>query len=142
MYICRHFDVREFVPASVYQRLGDNSWEALDDRILAMADRVRVKFGRTVCNTWHSTSLQSLVGNQKRDSSGIRIAGSQYFSPTSQHTFGRALDLITIDTPVPVVRDYILQHPSEFEFVTGVELGTSWLHIDCRNCKPIKTFTP
>lgn len=142
MYICRHFDVREFVPESIYNRLGANSWEAMDDRILIMADIVRSKFGRTVCNTWHSKNLQSLIGGYSRKASGLRLPSDPSFSPTSQHTFGRAVDLITVDTPVAVAREYILAHPSEFEFITGVELDVSWLHIDVRNCKPIKTFKP
>lgn len=141
MYKCKHFDIRELVPPEIYERRGDASWELMDERILMMADEIREKFGRCIINTWHSKSLIKLVGS-RRISSGLRIKGSPSYSPTSQHSFGRALDIITIDTPVDVVRNYILQNPNEFGFISGVEIGVSWLHIDCRNCIPIKTFRP
>lgn len=141
MHKCKYFTIQEFVPPEIYQLRGDKSWELMDERILMMADKVRDKFGRCVINTWHSENLRKLVGS-RRVSSGLRVGSSPNFSPTSQHSFGRAIDMLTIDTPVDDVRKYILANPTEFGFISGIELGTSWLHIDCRNCSPIKTFNP
>lgn len=129
----RYFVAQEYVPPHIFERWGEDSWQFLDERLLMMDFALRERFGRIIINNWH-------LGGQ-REWSGLRTPGSPYFSETSQHTFGRASDKLFLDTPVDEVREYILARPYEFHLITAVELGTSWLHTDVRNRKPIFTFT-
>jgi hypothetical protein len=74
--------------------------------------------------------------------SGLRTKNSKYYSPTSQHSLGKAIDAVFSKYDVEEVRQYILDNQEEFPHIGGVELGVSWLHIDTRprvNGK-IKTF--
>jgi hypothetical protein len=111
---------------------GNKAWELLDEGMLRAIDRLRGRFGRMVVNDWHRGG--------EREWSGIRLPGSPFYSQYSQHTYGRAFDMICLDADVDEVRGYILAHPNEYPEIRGVELGTSWLHVDGRNFDGIKTF--
>ena len=106
----------------------------IDDRLLRLDDQLREKFGRIIINNWHTG------GN--REWSGLRTPESRYYSPTSQHTFGRASDKLFIDSTTDTVRNYILKNADEFPLLTSLELDVSWLHSDVRNCDRIKTYRP
>ena len=134
MYKCKHFFIQELVPESVYKARGEASWELLDARALIMLDAIRERFGVTTVNNWH-------LGGE-RMWSGLRTPDSPFYSAYSQHTFGRAFDCIFTSTTAEKVRQYILSHQAEFEHISSMELGTSWLHFDVRNCERIKTFRP
>jgi len=72
----------------------------------------------------------------------LRTSDSKYYSAYSQHSFGRAMDLIFKDTTAEQVRQDILatkSHP-DFLFINSFEENTSWLHIDVRNVDRILTF--
>jgi hypothetical protein len=73
----------------------------------------------------------------------LRTPESPYYSPYSQHTFGRAFDCIFDGVTAEEVRRDILNNPSDYAFVsiTAIELGTSWLHFDTRNVQRIYTFS-
>ena len=131
---CEHFSIKELVPKHVYEARGDKAWELLDSRALAMLDKLRDKFGVITVNNWH------LGGD--RNWSGLRTPDSPFYSAYSQHTFGRAFDCLFTSTTAEEVRQYILHHQSEFEFICSMELGTSWLHFDVRNTHRMKTFYP
>jgi len=134
MYQCKHFIIQELVPPHIYHKRGDKAWELLDAKALRMLDAVRERFGVTTVNNWHL--------GRDREWSGLRTADSPYFSATSQHTFGRAFDCIFNGVSAEDARRYILAHSDEFPFITSMELGTSWLHFDVRNCDAVKTFYP
>jgi len=136
MYQCQHFKIHELVPPSVYQSRGDKAWELLDDRLLITLDRLRERYGSITVNNWH--------WGKSRESSGLRVKGSSYYSPYSQHTFGRAADCLFASITAEEVRQDILANPDDpdFELIGSIELGVSWLHFDVRNCGRIKTYNP
>lgn len=134
MYKPHYFVVQEYVPPYIFKRYGQTAWEFLDDRLLRMDDALRDKFGPMTINNWHTGG--------DREWSGLRTPSSPYYSETSQHSYGRASDKIFHATNAEAVRQYILAHPDEFPLLMSLELATSWLHSDTRNCERIKTYKP
>ena len=139
MYVPKHFELHEYLPKSLYNHLRqrgrlDRGWELLDDRLLRLDDQLREKFGKITINNWY--------WGGDREWSGIRTPDSAYFSPTSQHTYGRASDKLFRDNTITHVRSYILENPDEFPLLMSLELDVTWLHSDVRNCKRIKTYRP
>lgn len=69
---------------------------------------------------------------------------SPYYSPFSQHTFGRAADCIFKDFTAEQVRQDIRDNPlhADFKLIGSIELDVNWLHFDVRNCHRLKTYTP
>lgn len=136
MYTCDHFTIRELVPPIIHKARGYYSWELLDERMLRTLDRLRARYGPITVNDWHWGGV--------RQWSGLRTPQSPSYSPTSQHTFGRAADCLFFDvTPDEVRRDMLADpdHP-DFALIGSIELDTSWLHFDVRNCDRIKTYRP
>lgn len=133
-YKCEYFKIHELVPPKVYEQRGEKAWELMDDRILRTADLLREEFGAAIINNYKHGG--------DREWSGLRTSDSPWFSPYSQHSFGRAIDIIFKDVGADEVRQYILDNPKYFllRYINAIELGTSWLHLDCRNTDRIKTF--
>jgi len=136
MYKCSHFIIQELVDKATYDKRGEKAWELLDEKILITIDKLRNRYGPMTINSWkwHGDRMWS----------GLRTKDSPYYSAYSQHTFGRAVDVIFNDITAEEVRQNILADPDhdDFKYITSFEEGVSWLHIDCRNCERIKTFKP
>ena len=134
IYICRFFEIQELVPSRVFHERGRKAWELLDDRLLITLDLLRERYGSITINNWH--------WDGSREWSGLRTPDSPYYSPYSQHTFGRAADCLFAQVAAADVRQDILSNPdhSDFRLIGSVELGVAWLHFDVRNCERIKTF--
>mgnify|MGYP000698604211 CR=1 FL=1 len=137
MYKCKHFAIHELVPPKVYRDRGEKAWELMDERILQTIDKLRDRFGAAIINNYE------FGGDRKW--SGLRTSDSPWFSPYSQHTFGRAVDVIFRDVTAEEVReelrniyDQVLNNV--LPGITAVEEDVDWLHIDCRNCERIKWF--
>jgi len=135
MYKCNHFRIYELVPPHIYAQFRAQAWQFMDDRLLKSLDILRDLYGPIIINNY--------MHGGEREWSGLRTPNSPYYSPTSQHSFGRAADCLFRDTDVELVRKHIISKtiPARIH-ITAVELGTSWLHIDCRNVEPVKTFRP
>jgi hypothetical protein len=133
-YIPKHFKVHELVPRHVFEERGEAAIELLDDRLLRTLDALRDKFGSMTVNNWF------WGGN--RQWSGLRTERSPHGTMYSQHRFGRAADCLFKDHTAEQVRRYVLDNPSEFPFITFVELDISWFHFDVRNCPSITTWSP
>jgi len=88
--------------------------------------------------------VNNYLWGHDREWSGLRTSDSPYYSPFSQHTFGRAADCLFADLSAEDVRQDILADPShpDFQMIGSIELGVSWLHFDVRNCDRIKTYYP
>jgi len=135
MYQCKHFKIQELVPPHIYDKRGDKAWELLDERALITLDHLRDHFGVAITiNNW-------LWGGDRKWS-GLRTPDSPHYSETSQHSYGRAFDCLFQGLDTQTVRTEIINNKDIFGFITGIELGVSWLHFDCRNCQPIKAFYP
>ena len=133
MYKCDHFKIHELIPPEIFHSLGHRAWGLMDERILVTIDKLQERYGTTTINNYE--------WGGKRVASGLRTPTSPYYSPTSQHSFGRAVDCLFRDIEVEEVRQDILMHADKYPHIHGIELGTSWLHIDCRNAQGIKTFS-
>jgi hypothetical protein len=132
--IGKNFIIQEFVDQATYQRFGAKSEWFIDQKLFNITQVLRNKFGPMTINNWHSG------GN--RNWSGLRTNSSPYYKPYSQHSFGRAVDIIFKDVTAEEASKYILDN--EIHFITfglgGIELGKSWLHIDVRNSGKLIKF--
>lgn len=136
MYKCKYFKIYELVPKEIYEARGEKAWSLLDTRALEMLDKIREYAGPLVVNTWY--------WDGGRNWSGLRTPVSPYYSPYSQHTYGRAFDCIASQKPTQELREHILNNPQDFPYIRGIELDVSWLHFDVGN-RPgegIVTFSP
>lgn len=121
----RHFRTEEFVPPDVFHALGARSLLVMDRRILKTVTALRENLDRPVTiNNW------VFGGN-------IRWAGFRNSKCTtgafySQHKFGRAVDCRVEKMTPDEVRRYILNNRSHFPYVTAMEDGVPWVHLDCR----------
>lgn len=134
MIKAKYFKIEELVDKKTFNIRGERAWQLIDDRLIYSIDSLREKFGPITINNWNSGG--------DREWSGLRTVDSPYYSRYSQHTFGRAADLLFSNADVEEVRKYILANKDLFPYITGVELGTSWLHIDIRNATQYYTFNP
>ncbi|MFH2047000.1 MAG: hypothetical protein ABIK92_17870 [Pseudomonadota bacterium] len=136
MYKCKHFLIYELVPRRVFEERGEKAWELLDDRLLITLDKLRDRYGSITVNNYY--------WGKEREWSGLRTSDSPYYSPYSQHSFGRAADCLFADNSAEAIRQDILANPSDpaFALIGSIELGVSWLHFDIRNCDRIKTYYP
>lgn len=135
---CKHFAIHELVPLKVYTARGEKAWQLLDPRLVVLIDAIRDKYGRATVNNY--------FWGGKREWSGLRTPDSKYFSPYSQHTFGRAVDIVFNDITAEDVRKDIIAYPDKWlDIVPSITLEEDvfWLHIDLRNNKKgINLFKP
>ncbi len=130
MYKCEYFKIYELVSEQTYKDRGEKGWQLFDQELLGFIDYLRSKFGRITVNDWKWGG-----SNQWR---GLRTSDSQYYSKYSQHSFGRAFDLIFQDVTAEEVRRWLEDNVELWQRETGIlsitcEEGVSWLHIDTRN---------
>lgn len=131
MYKPQYFEPHELVPQHIYEKYGSLSLQFMDDRILMVADALRKRYGPVTLNNYY------WGGN--RQWQGLRTNLSPDYSPTSQHSFGRAIDARFKNHTAEEVRDDlrdfgigILKLPNHISTLT-IEDDVSWLHVDCRN---------
>lgn len=130
MKVTKNISAMELLPQSVWQKWGAGALRLVDERIVEANQKIRERFGKPrFFNTW------AFGGD--RDESGLRTPGQKYFSPRSQHTFGRALDSISDFTPHEEVWEDVLDHPEWYwgagvSVVESIRVASSWLHTDCR----------
>ena len=104
-------------------------WQQFDPRILYSIYQLRLIFNE-------SMTINNWLWNGNRQFSGIRLHGDNHFSPTSQHSHGRGIDIVFAKTHPEEVRQFIIRHPLDerLKYITCIEDDTpTWLHIDCRN---------
>lgn len=136
MYLPKYFDVKELVPSSIYNLRGKKSIELIDDRVLITLDKLREVFGICTVNDW----LFSSTGNYSQ--SGLRTQEAPEYSPTSQHTFGRAMDCKFRHNSAEEVRLIVVENKSLFPYITFIEADVSWFHFDVRNTDRITLWSP
>jgi len=137
-----NFDLREFVPPSLYNQFGEKSRWFLDERMLDLAQFYRDWFDAPVTvNNWHRG------GNYTER--GFRMPDSDTGASLSQHRMGRAIDFTIRGVPPDNIKKTTLNNEKKF-FKVGVrameskEFADTWTHIDCRNTNSnsIMVFTP
>ena len=136
MYIPKNFSLKEFLPKDFYEEMypkyGNRLWLIFDRVGLQTVQQLRDTYGKMLCNDWPYGGK-----NQYR---GYRPPSCKIGAPLSQHRFGRAWDLIPLETPLETIRQHILE--GRWPTIRGLELNVSWLHIDFRNSDKLVTFTP
>lgn len=136
-YYPKYFRVQELVSPAVYEDLGDRSILTMDRGILKTIDAIREFYGKPmIINDWSFGGQFRYRGYRDRTWNG---------SPYSQHCFGRAVDFDVKGLKASKVRKDIMDNPDHFPYVTAIEKGTTWVHIDCRPTASgtgIQTFNP
>lgn len=135
MKICSFFHLEEFIPKDTFEELQGKSILLLDNRIIAIADGIRSYFGKPMTiNNWHIGGEFTQRGWRKHG-----LNGHNY----SQHLWGRACDFHIEGYAASEIRGAISQHQDRFPLIRGMELDTTWVHVDCGNRpgKGITTFT-
>jgi hypothetical protein len=131
MFRPKYFELYEMLPESLYNEYfkerGEKLWALFDERLLRTMDHLRERYGPLVANDWKWGG-----GNQYR---GWRPTNSLIGATFSQHKYGRAGDLKPVNTTAAAIRGDILNAPNhpDFQFITGIEMNVSWLHISVQN---------
>ena len=127
MKVSENFSIEEFVDKDTYRKFGDKSVWFIDKNLIQIAQELRNHFGPITINNYFSG------GN--RNWSGLRTMKSSYYSPYSQHSFGRAIDMIFENHDAEYIRNEIRNNEKYwFDYgVRAIENNVSWLHIDVRN---------
>ena len=125
----------EYIPRQLYEQYKGREGELiklLDKRLIEADQKLRDLFGPVTINNWW------LGGS--RNWSGLRTPESPYYSPTSQHTHGRASDKIFSRHSAKEVQEYIRNNYQELG-ITGLELNVTWVHSDVRESRNNKLIT-
>ena len=130
MYKPEYFKAHELIPPDSYTRYGERGFFLIDDRLLRLCDALREEFG--------SATINNYKYGKDRKWSGLRTSDSPYYSKHSQHTFGRAADIIFSQVTAEDVREQMKTYPNQWLLAAGVKSLTleddvSWLHVDVRN---------
>lgn len=132
-----NFLIEELVPKELLEVLHEDIlWKLIDSKLIESIETIKRKFPEG------TMTINNYKWGGSRNWSGVRTKSSPYYSPTSQHSLGKAVDAVFSAYDVNEVRQYIITHPEEFPHIKGIELGVSWLHIDVRNSVTVKTFYP
>lgn len=132
----KYFKAHELVPLQIFNLLNETlCMQMIDDKLIETIDAIKERFPNG------TMTINNYMWNGDRGWSGIRTKGSPWYSPTSQHTFGKAIDAVFSAYDVNEVRDYIIANPDEFPYIKGIELDVSWLHIDVRDSSNLITFS-
>ena len=134
MIECQYFGIGELVPPSVYEDRGDKAWALIDPRLIEVLDSLRLQLDTPLTvNNWHRAV--------SRTQSGLRTAESEHYSQYSQHSFGRAADVIGY--PAEEIRQAIRSKEIVLPYPVWIELEVDWLHVDVRNSSdPVTFFRP
>ena len=133
IYVPQHFSLQELLPKRFYTdnaALGDRLWLLFDQRLLVTLDGLRDRYGPLQANTWKQGGEHQYRGWRPFDCK----VGERF----SQHKFGRAADVVPLDSAVTAanirtdIRSAYKQDPI-FRHITAIEDTVSWLHIDVRN---------
>lgn len=125
----------EYIPRQLYEQYKGREGELiklLDKRLIEADQKLRDLFGPVMINNWWSGG--------PRNWSGLRTPESPYYSPTSQHTHGRASDKIFSRHSAKEVQEYIRNNYQELG-ITGLELSVTWVHSDVRESRNNKLIT-
>ncbi len=123
--LTKNFKLTEFISKETWDKYGHGALKYLDDRIIKTCQKLRDELGIPLTiNNWH------YGGN--RHESGLRVEGMKNYSPTSQHTFGRAVDIISAHMSAEEMRQHIYNNRYNYPYIKAIERNVSWLHIDCR----------
>ena len=125
----------ELCSRKAYNERGNRVLRALDNKLLISADTLREELTKL---TPEDTTKAVLTCNDwffggKRQYSGMRMHGDKFYRRWSSHSWGQALDLISKHYSADFLRKFILDNRDKFPYITRIEDGVNWLHIDTAN---------
>tara|TARA_R110002051_G_C8404427_1_gene449062 strand:- start:48 stop:482 length:435 start_codon:yes stop_codon:yes gene_type:complete len=126
MILSKNFRLEEFVDPETFEKYKDRCINFFDPLIFPLAQKLRDRYGSFVINDWK-------FGGE-RVWSGLRIPRSSYYSITSQHTRGGAIDCWfgSEESNKEVRQDVIKNRNDLFPEIGGIEVDISWCHFDTR----------
>lgn len=134
----QYFKIHELVDQDTYERFGGKAWWFIDPKLIELIDAMREEFGPATINNW--------FWNGPREWSGLRNPASKWYSPYSQHSYGRAADILFKNHTADEVRNAMTSDPDKWLAICPsitLEEDVSWVHVDVRNgLNCIRTFKP
>ena len=130
----KYFKIHELVPEHIYKAYKEKAWKFISKDLIITIDALKEHFNLG------TATINNYYWNGNRHWSGLRTPESPEYNETSQHSLGNAADIIFSHYTAHEVRNYIINNPHEFEYIKGLELGVSWLHVDTRNEKDLVAF--
>ena len=132
--ISNSFKIHELVPKHIYEAYGEKAWRFISPQLILSIDMLKTRFPKG------TMTINNYMWDGLREWSGLRTPTSPYYSETSMHSFGKAVDCIFSHYMVGEVRDYIIDNPTLFPHVIGLEMNVGWVHLDCRNEEVLRKF--
>ena len=132
--VSKYFAIHELVPPHIYDKLGERAWKLLNPELIKSIDKIKEKFPKG------KMTINNYFWGRDRKYSGLRTPQSKHYSETSQHSLGNAVDIIFSEYDVEEVRKYLILNHKDFSEIKGIEINTSWLHIDTRNTDDLVLF--
>lgn len=123
-----HFKIHELVPPETFDKFGEKAWSFIDPNLIILIDALRNEFGGATINNYY--------WGGKRTASGLRIPASAEYSVYSQHSHGRAADMIFQNVTANDIRKAMIATPQKWlSLVDSITLEdeVTWLHVDVRN---------
>ena len=115
----RHFKIHELVPLPIYKYTHEElMWGMLNPKLIESIDAIKDKFPNG------TMTINNYFWGGERGWSGIRTKESPWYSATSQHSVGKAIDCVFSEYETDDVRKYIIDNPEEFPYIKGSELGS------------------
>ena len=132
----KHFEIHELVPQYIHNTYGNKAWRFIDPRLIETIDTLKEAF------PLGTMTINNYLWGGNRNWSGLRTPRSDYFSETSMHSQGKAVDMVFSEYESEHIRNYIIKNPNIFPHIRGLEMGISWVHIDVRNEDTLVCFHP
>jgi hypothetical protein len=131
----KYFKTHELVPEHIYKKYGEQAWRFIDSRLIESIDTLKEHFSTG------TMTINNYVWNGDRHWSGLRTPISPWYSETSMHSFGKAIDAVFSDYTAEEVRLYITNNLKFFPHIKGLEKDVSWVHLDIRNEDELVVFS-
>lgn len=128
MKVSANFNLEDYVPSEVFAQYGENSIWFVDPRLFTITQFIRDRYN-VPCY------VNGTLNGQVFNYSGLRTVASKDYTPLSQHTLGKAVDLKGIDSAT-LRTDIITNYSTIWKplGLTTIEADTNgWVHFDVRN---------
>lgn len=124
--VSKNFHLDEFLDRRTYlEEKPHHRTRFIRSTMISTAQKLAQTFGTTIINNWAYTKTPV-----ERQWSGYRSPLSDYYSRTSAHSFGEAIDCVFTQVTAQEAREYILKNRDAFPFISRLEKDVEWLHVD------------
>lgn len=129
------YRIEELVDPQIHALLGDECWKLFQTDALRGLEWMWLRYGSCTVNNW-------LWGGDFTES-GYRTVSSDYYSPTSMHSVGRAFDQKFKYVTAEEVREDLAKI-KYVPFFTRIEDKVNWIHMDTKetNKSELYFFSP